>query len=156
MEDEDRPELEPTWIEEAEALRAAAPKHVLFLCVANSARSQLAEGIARALAPEGVRISSAGSEPTSVRPMAVQALDEIGIDISEQRSKGVDEVERPVDAVVTLCAEEVCPVWLEPALRIHWGLPDPAAVDGDEHERLQAFRDVRDELHRRLGVVFGR
>ncbi len=113
----------------AEALAcAAAPRHVLFLCVANSARSQMAEGIARALAPEGVRVSSAGSEPTSLRPEAVEALREIGIDISGHRSKGMDEVERPVDAVVTLCAEEVCPAWLGPALRVHWGLPDPAAV----------------------------
>jgi arsenate reductase len=126
---------------------------MLFLCVANSARSQMAEGIARSLAPAGVRVSSAGSEPSSVRPEAVQALGEIGIDISGQRSKGIDEVDVPVEAVVTLCAEEVCPVWLGQAQRVHWGLPDPAAVTGPH--RLQAFRDVRDELRRRLEVVFG-
>jgi len=145
-----------SWVAEAEALRAARPRHVLFLCVANSARSQIAEGIARALAPEGVRVSSAGSEPTSLRPEAVEALREIGIDISGHRSKGMDDVERPVDAVVTLCAEEVCPAWLGPALRVHWGLPDPAAVDASPEARLQAFRDVRDELRRRLAVVFAR
>ena len=145
-----------SWAAEAEALRAARPRHVLFLCVANSARSQMAEGIARTLAPEGVRVSSAGSEPTSLRPEAVEVLREIGIDVSGQRSKGMDDVERPVDAVVTLCAEEVCPAWLEPALRVHWGLPDPAAVYTSPEARLQAFRDVRDELRRRLSVVFAR
>jgi arsenate reductase len=85
----------------------------------------------------------------------VRVLAEIGIDISRQRSKGIEDVERPVDAVVTLCAEEVCPAWLGPALRIHWGLPDPAGVGGTDEFELQAFREVRDELHRRLAVVFG-
>ena len=145
----------PGWRQEAEALRSAAPRHLLFLCVANSARSQLAEGVARALAPAGVRISSAGSEPGRLRPQVPVVLAEIGIDGSGLRSKGLDEVETPVDAVVTLCAEEVCPAWLGKALRIHWGMPDPAAVEGSEEEKLQAFRDVRDELRRRLSVVFG-
>jgi arsenate reductase len=122
--------------------------------VANSARSQMAEGIARRLAPAGMRVSSAGSEPSSVRPEAVAVLAEIGVDIGDQRSKGVDEVERPVDAVITLCAEEVCPVWLEPATRLHWALPDPAGVNGSPEERLAAFRAVRDELRRRLAVLF--
>jgi arsenate reductase len=142
------------WEADASLLRDAGPRHILFLCVANSARSQLAEGIARSLAPQGVKISSAGSGPTSVRPQAVEVLREVGIDISGQRSKGVDEVEGPVDAVITLCAEEVCPVWLEAAHRIHWGLPDPAAVGGDEEARLEAFRSTRDELMRRLRVLF--
>jgi len=142
------------WEAEAIRLREAAPGHVLFLCVANSARSQMAEGIARSLAPERVKVSSAGSEPTSVRPQAVAVLAEIGIDILGQRSKGVDDVERPVDAVITLCAEEVCPVWLGDAIRLHWGLPDPAAVSGSEEQKLQAFRTVRDELRRRLRVLF--
>ena len=145
-----------SWHAEAEWLRAAAPRHILFLCVANSARSQLAEGIARSLAPDGVRVSSAGSVPTAVRPQAVQVLEEIGIDISGQRSKGVGDVERPVDAVITLCGEEVCPVWLEAAHRLHWGLPDPAAVEGTEAEKLAAFRAVRDELTKRLRVLFAR
>ena len=113
----------------------------------------MAEGIARSLAPAGVSVSSAGSEPSSVRPEAVEALREIGIDISAHRSKAVDEVDTSVDAVVTLCAEEVCPVWLGHAMRIHWGLPDPAAIHGEG--RLQAFRDTRDELKTRLSVVFG-
>jgi len=143
------------WREETAALRILAPRHILFLCVANSARSQMAEGIARSLAPPSVRISSAGSQPSSVRAEAVTVLAEIGIDIAGQRSKGVDDVERPVEAVITLCAEEVCPVWLEPAPRLHWALPDPAAVDGPPEERLAAFRAVRDELRRRLAVLFG-
>ncbi|MGD8288760.1 MAG: arsenate reductase ArsC [Gemmatimonadota bacterium] len=142
------------WRADAGRLREADPRHVLFLCVANSARSQMAEGIARSMAPAGVRVSSAGSEPTSVRPQAVRVLSEIGIDISAHRSKGVDEVERPVDAVITLCAEEVCPVWLGDAARVHWGLPDPAAVEGTEEVKLAAFRAVRDELVRRLRVLF--
>jgi arsenate reductase len=142
------------WRAEAAALRDAKPAHLLFLCVANSARSQMAEGIARALAPVHTRVSSAGSVPASVRPEAVQVLAEIGVDISGHRSKGTDEVERPVDAVVTLCAEEVCPVWVGDALRMHWALPDPAAAAGSEEECLEAFRRVRDELVRRLEVVF--
>ena len=75
--------------------------------------------------------------------------------MSGQWSKGMDDVERPVDVVITLCAEEVCPAWLGSAHRIHWGLPDPAGVEGTEEEKLQAFRDVRDELRSRLAVVFG-
>ena len=144
----------PTWLIEAAILRALAPRHLLFLCVANSARSQMAEGIARSLAPEGVKVSSAGSEPTKIRPEAVKVLEEIGIDPKNQRSKGMDEVEEGVDAVITLCEEEVCPAWLGQAGRVHWGLPDPAAVQGSEEERLHAFRDVRDELRQRLRMLF--
>jgi molybdopterin-guanine dinucleotide biosynthesis protein MobB len=116
----------------------------------------MAEGIARSLAPQAVKISSAGSSPASVRPQAIQVLDEIGIDISGHRSKGLDSIDTgSVDAVITLCAEEVCPVFLGKAARIHWGLPDPAAVTGTEEARLNAFRSVRDELRRRLEVLFG-
>lgn len=114
----------------------------------------MAEAIARSLAGTGVRVSSAGSEPTSVRPEAIEVLEEIGIDASGQRSKHVDEVEGEVDAVVTLCAEEVCPVWLGQATRVHWGLPDPAAAAGSRQDRLAAFRAVRDELRLRLEAVF--
>ncbi len=143
------------WEAEARQLRAAHPRHVLFLCVANSARSQMAEGIARALAPASVKISSAGSKATGLNPLAVRALAEIGLDISGHRSKGVDEIPaNDVDAVVTLCAEEVCPAWLGHALRVHWGLRDPAGAGTTEAEQLQAFREVRDELRRRLAVVF--
>ncbi|HEX9289888.1 MAG TPA: arsenate reductase ArsC [Anaeromyxobacteraceae bacterium] len=145
------------WQREAEALRKLSPRHVLFLCVANSARSQMAEGIARSLAPTGIEISSAGSSPSRVNPLAIRALDEIGLDIRGQSSKGVDTISpHGVDAVITLCAEEVCPVFLGKAHRVHWGLPDPAGAGNTEEEQLQAFRDVRDELRRRLAVVFGR
>jgi len=143
------------WEVEADRLRAARPRHVLFLCVANSARSQMAEGIARALAPAGLRVSSAGSRPSRLNPLAVRALAELGIDIRGHRSKSVDEIPPgDVDAVVTLCAEEVCPVFLGRALRVHWGLPDPAGAGRTDAEQLQAFRDVRDELRRRLARVF--
>ena len=146
---------DPHWLAEAEALRAIEPKHLLFLCVANSARSQMAEGIARRLVPQGVEISSAGSEPSRVRPEAIRVLAELGIDISSHHSKSVDDIERTtVDAVITLCADEVCPLYLGRAFRLHWGLPDPAASKGDESARLEAFRDVRDELKRRLEVLF--
>ena len=147
--------MSATWEQDATAIRAARPRHVLFLCVANSARSQMAEGIARALAPPSVRISSAGSQPSRVNPLAVRVLAEIGIDISGHRSKSVDGVSPDgVDVVVTLCADEVCPVFLGKALRVRWGLTDPAQTNGTDEERLAAFRDVRDELRRRLAAVF--
>ncbi len=153
----------PRWLVEARLLRALAPKHLLFLCVANSARSQMAEGIARHLAPDGVRVSSAGSEPSSVSPFAIRVLAEIGIDASGHRSEGTDDVAAsvesgaapPVDAVITLCAEEVCPVWLHDAARAHWPHPDPAGTSGSEEEVLDSFRSVRDELVRKLETLFG-
>ncbi len=144
------------WRREAEELRRLAPRHVLFLCVANSARSQMAEGIARSLAPAGVTVSSAGSRPSRVNPLAIRVLDEIGADIRAQRSKSVDTISpEGVEAVITLCSEEVCPVFLGKAFRVHWALPDPAGIEGTEAERLESFRKVRDELRRRLEVVFG-
>jgi len=122
-------------------------KGILFLCVANSARSQMAEGIAHSLAPSDVKIWSAGSHPTSVRPEAIAVLQEIGIDISGHRSKAVSEVpSAEVDTLITLCAEEECPVSLGQAKRLHWGLPDPAAVIDSEEGRLAAFREVRNKL----------
>jgi arsenate reductase len=144
------------WVAQADHLRERAPGGILFLCVANSARSQMAEGIARSLAPAGVEVFSAGSNPGVLNPLAVQALAEIGIDIAHHRSKGIPEVPADrVDAVITLCAEEVCPAWLGRAHRLHWGLPDPAGAGDDDAARLQAFRTVRDELVRRLERLFG-
>jgi len=126
---------------------------VLFLCVANSARSQMAEGIARSLAGDRVPIQSAGSAPSGVNPLAARVLSEIGIDISGQRSKSVGEIDRAaVDTVITLCAEEVCPVYLGGARRLHWPLPDPAGRGGSEEESLERFRAVRDELRRRISA----
>lgn len=147
--------IPPRWLVEAGVLRALAPKQVLFLCVQNSARSQMAEGIGRALAGGGVKVSSAGSSPTTVRPEAVQVLDEVGIDIRHQRSMGFGEVEGGVELVVTLCQDEVCPVWLETRWRVHWGLPDPAGPEAPEEVRFRDFRAIRDELGRRLPLLFG-
>jgi arsenate reductase len=117
----------------------------------------MAEGIARSLAPPGVKVSSAGSQPSQVNPLAIRALDEIGIDLRGHSSKSVDAIDPAgVDVVITLCAEEVCPVFLGEAQRAHWALPDPAHAGSTEEERLRSFRDVRDELRRRLSVVFPR
>ena len=145
----------PTWLLEAAVARALRPRGVLFLCVANSARSQMAEGVARRLAPAGVRVFSAGSRPTQVRPEAIRVLGELGIDTAAHHAKAIDRIApADVDLVVTLCAGEVCPTWLGAAARLHWALPDPATADGDEAARLEAFRGVRDELQRRLGALF--
>ena len=124
---------------------------LLFLCVANSARSQMAEAIARSIAGDRLPIQSAGSMPTRVNPLAVRALAEIGIDASGQRSKSVDEIDRALVAtVITLCAEEVCPVYLGAARRLHWPLPDPAGHAESEAASLERFRAVRDELGVRI------
>lgn len=126
-------------------------KGILFLCVANSARSQMAEAIARATAPARTTIWSAGSRPTSLRQEALIVLAEIGLDASAQRAKAVSEVPMDeVDTVVTLCAEEECPVFPGNPTRLHWPISDPAAVAGSNEERLAAFRDSRDELARRI------
>ena len=112
---------------------------ILFLCVANSARSQMAEGLARAMAPDGYRFLSAGSEPGRLNPLAVEALHEKGIDISHHRAKRLDAIPLDeMDVIVTLCAEEVCPVVPGQVRRLHWPLPDPHG--------LAAFRDTRDRL----------
>ena len=127
---------------------------LLFLCVANSARSQMAEGLARARFGDSVTVQSAGSEPSRVNPLAIRALAEIGIDITHHRSKSVAEIDpATVDTVITLCAGEVCPVFLGKAKRMHWPLPDPAAVRGTGDERLQRFREVRDEIARRIETL---
>ena len=124
---------------------------LLFLCVANSARSQMAEGLARARFGARARVTSAGSSPTAVNPVAVAALDEMGIDIRGQRSTSVDDVDpATVDVVVTLCADEVCPVFPGRVRRLHWPMPDPAGAPGSEVERLERFRAVRNEIARRL------
>ena len=127
---------------------------LLFLCVANSSRSQMAEGLARARFGGRVRVASAGSSPAGVNPFAIAALDELGIDISGHDSKSVDTIDpASVDLVVTLCAEEVCPAFLGKARRLHWPLPDPAGAAGSDAERLAGFRAVRDEIARRLDTL---
>lgn len=127
---------------------------LLFLCVANSARSQMAEGLARARFGGRVRVASAGSAPAAVHPLAIAALDEIGIDASGHRSTSVDAIDpERVDVVVTLCAEEVCPAFPGTVRRLRWPLPDPAGAGGSDAERFDRFRAVRDELARRLETL---
>lgn len=128
---------------------------ILFLCVANSARSQLGEGLARRMFP-GFRIQSAGSRPSRVNPHAIEALAERGIDASTHVSKPVSDIDpATVDLVITLCAEEVCPAFLGRAERLHWPIPDPASDDPAlTPEDLRArFRAARDEIARRLEAL---
>lgn len=129
-----------------------APRGVLFLCVANSARSQMAEALARILFSSDVRVQSAGSKPSLVSRWAIEVMREVGADLSSQRSKSVSEIDsRTVDTVITLCAEEECPLFLGEARRLHWPLPDPASpVPRADDEMRKRFRDARDELQRRL------
>lgn len=131
---------------------------ILFLCVANSARSQLAEGLAKSLFGSKAQIESAGSEPSGrVQPWAVESLKQIGIDISQNWSKSYDQLSPKflvdLDFVITLCAEEVCPAMVSKAKRIHWPIKDPARAP--EGEKAEAFRAARDEIKENL-ESFGR
>lgn len=122
---------------------------ILFLCVANSARSQMAEGLARLLFGDRARIQSAGSQPSRVNPYAVEVMQEIGADLASHSSKSVDTVDpATVDMVITLCAEEVCPVFLGQTRRLHWPIPDPAISDPaiPRDEMLRRFRSARDTI----------
>lgn len=128
-------------------------RSVLFLCVANSARSQMAEGLARRILGEGFRVQSAGSQPSRVNPYAIRAMAEVGIDLGDQHSKSVDSIDpSSVELVITLCAEEVCPVFLGGAARLHWPLEDPDRKDEplSDEERLEFFRRTREELRGRI------
>jgi arsenate reductase len=128
---------------------------ILFLCVANSARSQMAEGLARAAFGERVRVQSAGSEPTTPNPYAIEVMGEIGIDIGAHASKSVDTIDpASVGTVITLCAEEVCPVYLGKARRLHWPIPDPASKEPRPREEMLArFRAARDTLKERIAEL---
>ena len=131
---------------------------VLFLCVANSARSQMAEGLARRMLGPDYEIRSAGSQPSTVNPYAVEAMAEVGIDISGQRSKPVEMIDvASLDLVVTLCAEEVCPVLPGRVRRLHWPIDDPASKDASipAEEMRRRFRAARDEIGRRIGELHG-
>ena len=124
-------------------------KTVLFLCTGNSARSQMAEGLLRHIGGDRFEVASAGVSPTKVRPEAIEVMREIGVDISQQRSKGVDDfIGREFDHVITVCdnANEQCPVFPGRTNRIHWSFDDPAAVEGDDDTTLAVFRRVRDEI----------
>ena len=126
---------------------------ILFLCVANSARSQMAEGLARHLLGPSVRVQSAGSTPSTVHPYAVEVMREIGIDLAGQHAKSVDAIDpATVDTVITLCAEEVCPVFLGQVRRLHWPIADAASNDPSitRAELLTRFRTARDEIRGRI------
>jgi arsenate reductase len=127
---------------------------VLILCTGNSARSQMAEGLLRHDGGARFEVESAGVSPTAVRPEAVAAMRELGIDITNQRSKSVEEFAgQNFDYVITVCdnAREQCPVFPAGTRRVHWSFDDPAAAAGDEQARLSVFRRVRDEIRERLG-----
>jgi arsenate reductase len=124
---------------------------VLILCTGNSARSQMAEGLLRHDGGAAFEVFSAGTKPSHVRPEAIAAMHEIGIDISGHRSKSVDEFAgQPFDYLITVCdnARESCPIFPAATRRIHWRLDDPAAAQGSEEKRLTEFRRIRDELRR--------
>lgn len=130
-------------------------RSILFLCVANSARSQMAEGLARHRFPH-LTIQSAGSRPSRVNPYAIEVMAEVGVDLSQQRSKSVQDIDPTnVDLVITLCAEEVCPAFLGRAERLHWPLPDPAREEPNlsPDQLRERFRATRDELQRRLEAL---
>ncbi len=132
--------------------------HVLILCTGNSARSQMAEGLLRERAGDKMDVFSAGTHPSVVNPLAIQAMQERGIDISHHRSKSVNEfLNSPFDFVITVCdnAAERCPIFPGPAKRIHWSFPDPAAAQGSEEQRLQVFRNVRDSIETQLREWLG-
>jgi arsenate reductase len=124
-------------------------KKVLFLCTANSCRSQMAEGIANHFLGEGIEAFSAGTEASFVNPRVISVLREIGIDISGHRSKNVDEFAgEQFDCTITLCgdARDKCPLFFGGGKRVHIGFTDPAKVVGTEEEIMEAFRRVRDEI----------
>jgi arsenate reductase len=128
---------------------------VLFLCVANSARSQMAEGLGRMIFGDRVRVQSAGTRPSRVNPYAIEVMKEIGADLGSHASKSVDTIDpATVGTVITLCAEEVCPVFLGAAQRLHWPIPDPASDDPSltRDEMLRRFRTARDSIRQKLEV----
>ena len=126
---------------------------MLFLCTHNSARSQMAEGLLRHLAGDRFEVVSAGTEATCVRPEAIEAMAELGVDISAQSSKTLERyLGEPFDHVVTVCddANEACPVFPRAKRRLHWSLRDPSQAEGSAEERLEVFRTVRDEIQGRI------
>ena len=128
-------------------------RRVLFLCTGNSARSQMAEGLLRHYGGERFDVHSAGTRPSHVNPFAVEAMRELGIDISTHWSKSVDEFTgQAFDYVITVCdrASEECPVFPAETRRVHWGFEDPAAVEGLDAEKLAVFRRVRDKIANRM------
>jgi arsenate reductase len=135
------------------AAEATQRSKVLFLCTHNSARSQMAEGLLRHLAGDRFEVMSAGTEAAHVRPLAIRAMDEIGVDISSQESKTLERYLRePFDYVITVCddANEACPFFPGASNRLHWSFEDPSRAGGSEEERLAVFRSVRDRIRDRV------
>ena len=135
------------------AAETAERSRVLFLCTHNSARSQIAEGLLRYLAGDRFEAHSAGTEATRVRPLAIRAMDEIGVDISGQESKTLERYLRePFDHVITVCddANEACPFFPGAGNRLHWSFDDPSRAGGSEEERLEVFRSVRAQIRDRV------
>jgi arsenate reductase len=135
------------------AAEAGERARVLFLCTHNSARSQMAEGLLRHLAGDRFEAHSAGTEATRVRPLAILAMDEIGVDITGQESKILERyLGEPFDYVITVCddANEACPFFPGAKNRLHWPFEDPARAEGSEEERLAIFRRVRDEIREHI------
>jgi arsenate reductase (thioredoxin) len=130
-------------------------KSVLFLCTHNSARSQMAEGLLRHLAGDRFDVFSAGTEETRVHPLAIEAMRDLGIDISSHTSKTLDRfLDQKLDFVITVCdrANDSCPVFPGDTTRIHWGFEDPSAATGSDDARLAAFRRIRDEIAARIRI----
>ena len=128
-------------------------KSILFLCVANSARSQMAEGLGRMIFGDRVSVMSAGSEPSKVNPYAIEVMRELGVDITTHHSKTVQTIDpTTVGTVITLCAEEVCPAFLGKARRLHWPIPDQASTDPSipREEMLTRFRNARETIRQKL------
>ncbi len=128
-------------------------QRILFLCTHNSARSQMAEGLLRALGGDRFAAFSAGTEATHVRPLAIRAMRDLGIDIAGQESKTLDRyLGEPFDAVITVCdaANETCPVFPGAARRLHWSFDDPSRATGTEEEQLAFYRRVRDAIRARI------
>lgn len=128
-------------------------KSILFLCVANSARSQMAEGLGRLIFGQRIPVQSAGSTPSSVNPYAIDVMRELGVDLSTHHSKSVETIDpTTIGTVITLCAEEVCPVFLGKVRRLHWPVPDPASADPNlsREDMLTRFRTARDTIRNKL------
>ena len=128
-------------------------QRVLFVCTHNSARSQMAEALLRTEAGDRFEVFSAGTEATRVHPLAIDVMNEIGIDVSAQRSKTVADLgAQQFDSVITVCdnAKEACPFFAGAVERLHWSFEDPSAATGSDEERLRTFRRIRDEIRSRV------
>jgi len=137
----------------ADAGSSNAKRRVLFLCTHNSARSQMAEGLLRQLGGDRFEVFSAGTAATMVRPLAIRAMQELGIDIAGQQSKTLARyLDQPFDQVITVCdqANEACPVFFGARERLHWSFPDPSQATGTEAEQLSVYRQVRDAIRARI------